>query len=561
MYADRPVDFELLVAPIISALSCQADQQGQSTLLFNPRDRKSLLENYLLSDVAVNERVLRDPNKVAFVRRVFKQALDALHNDEDFDSTLKSLWVGFEAEVSRVAGGQEESLTYARGLSQKLAEKTVNGDTDFDVLYAYAKLELVLGNKRQVRRICDSTLKSLTNSNPNSGSVSRHFHRFVFLRARQEMWQNTDDEKKTRDQGRLRLLRCMYILWSWVHPKQPGGKEKETLDEISKMHKKRNHAYLQETLMSDSSIGTNLIAKYREELDFSIRCCVKSTSTDPEPINARSRPHCRAKCWAGYCLHNLALVVYAIHGFEAACNEYRQALTKVEHQVCSQLSWMWACFLEFMQQHQTSGSFPAIAPRLWRSSVGEAVEFFPNNELFLRLFVDSETGNTISQVLRKHFFRVEKRWRRHYDSPELVEWLFAILCEFSRAERAATIKELSEMNNGEPPRPTCCLFHRWGMNTTAVTRLRQMFESMVNQIRTKGNALCWRLYMRFEVALGKVDSAKKILYRGIAACAWSKELYMDGLRVMRAYLNDEECQELFEFMEAKELNLRVDFEE
>ncbi|EGZ16094.1 hypothetical protein PHYSODRAFT_351696 [Phytophthora sojae] len=558
MYADDAADCELLVNPILSALSPQPDHSTKNALFLDPCDRKTLLQTALLDDIKVKESMLRDPSKVDFIRGVFAQALSSFQSvDEKFVRTLKCLWIGCEAEVTRAAGVDEASLAFARRLSQKLAQESVDHDAGFDVLFAYAKLEHKLGNERQVRRICDNTLASL--SAPSSSNTN-HVHRFVFLRARTELWPLAEDKKKlsgkpTRDQGQLRVLRSLYILWNVWQPDQHNGEERETLDAIAKTHRKRLHSYLQELMTSDPSTETDLIARYRVELRYSILRCTDSCR------QSFGGSHCRPDCSVGYCLHNLALVVYAYQGFEAACHEYRQVLANSKDQDCSHVRWVWTCFLEFMQQHQASGFFPVVAPRVWRSSIGEAVEKFPNNALFLRLFVDAETGNTISQVLRNYFLRVEKRWRRHYDSPELVEWLFALLCEVCRIERAATVKYLPVQSDDDNcSRPTCCLFHRWSMNSTTVTRIRQMFESMVNHIRTKGNALCWRLYMRFEIALGKVEAAKKVLYRGIAACAWSKALYMDGLRVLRPYLSEDECHELLELLEAKELNVRVDFE-
>ncbi|KAI9989286.1 hypothetical protein PInf_019447 [Phytophthora infestans] len=479
MYSDGSAGYELLVAPILSVLNPDVANSSKHKLFLDPSDRKMLLESALLKDIAVKRGVVCDPSKVAFIRRVFAQAVDTFHEtDEKFESALKCLWIGFEAEVIRALGASEESIASKKG------------DTDFTALYAYAKLELTLGNERQVRRICANTLKSLASPSVNTQS-ERDFHRFAFLQARLELWSSSGERKKNNEKAQNRLLRCLYTLWS---ARQLDNTEKESLETITKKHKSRTNDYLQELLISNPST--------------------------------------------------------------TSCREYRQTLANAEHQSCSHVSWMWTCFLDFMQQHQVSGVAPSLAPREWRSSIGEAVEKFSTNKLFLRLFVDAETGNTISQVLRNYFLRVEKRWRRHFDSPELVEWLFALLCEFYRDERAATTRELSKSSVDE----VCCLNHRWGMNATAVNRIRQMFESMVNQIRTKGNALCWGLYMRFEVALGKVDAAKKVLYRGIAACAWSKALYMDGLRALRPYLSEDECQELIEFMEAKELNLRVDFE-
>ncbi|KUF85526.1 NRDE2 protein [Phytophthora nicotianae] len=557
MYSDSPADYELLVAPILSVVDPQVGNSDKHKLFLDPCDRKKLLERALLGDIAVNRDVLCDPSRVEFVRRVFSQALDIFRDtDEDFESALKCLWIGFEAELSRSIGAPEESIAYCRHLSRILAKRGTDGDTDFNVLHAYAKLEFTLGNERQVRRICENALKSLGELSINNMRSARAFHRFVFLRARLEMWPSSGERKKPGDYGQLRLLRCLYALWSARQPGKLGDKGKETLVTIAKKYKNRIRDYLHEQLMSDPSTKTDLIAKYRADLHLAVRQCDESAVQS-------SKASLRSSCWVGYCLHNLALIVYAYDGFDAACREYRQAFSNADHGACSHVAWMWTCFLEFMQQHQVSGLSPVLAPRVWRSSVGEAVEKYPTNEIFLRLFVDAETGNTISQVLRNYFLRVEKRWQRHFDSPELVEWLFALLCEFYRVERAATIKELSksaESGIDRSSRPTCCLFHRWGMNLTAVNRIRQMFENMVNQIRTKGSALCWGLYMRFEVALGKVDAAKKVLYRGIAACAWSKALYMDGLRVLRAYLSEDECQELLAFMEAKELNLRVDFD-
>uniref|UniRef100_M4BTA7 Uncharacterized protein n=1 Tax=Hyaloperonospora arabidopsidis (strain Emoy2) TaxID=559515 RepID=M4BTA7_HYAAE len=556
IYADNYSDYELLAGPILSVLNLQAIGSSKHALFLNPADRTKLLENALLGSIDVKQDVLRDPSKVVFVRRVFAQALDIFHDaDDDFESKLKCLWVGFEAKVACMVQG--DSIVAARRLSQTLAQKSANGETDFDVLYAYAKLELTMGNVTQVRRICESTLHSLLNRYSSDTSLSRVIHRFVFLHARLEMWSSAFKSCASAD---YQTLRCLYTLWFVWQPVQKNSNEIATLSTLTKRHQKRTQDYLQRLLLSDPSNKTNLIAKYRVELKFALRHCVASNLAGSEIGNEKPASHDQLPCWAGYCLHNLALVVYICHGFEAACREYRVVLADAEHQTCSQVAWIWTCYLEFMQQHQVSGSFPTLAPREWRQSVYDAVDKFPLNELFLRLFVDSEMGNTISQVHRTYLAQIEERWRRHFDSPKLVEWLFALLCEFCRIERAVTLKK-SAVNNENSARPGCCLFHYWDMNLAATNRIRQIFESMVRQIQTKGNALCWRLYMRFEVALGKVDAAKKILYRGIAACAWSKALYMDGLRVMRAYLTEAECKELLNFMESKGLYLRVEIEE
>lgn len=237
MYADDAADCELLVNPILSALSPQPDHSTKNALFLDPCDRKTLLQTALLDDIKVKESMLRDPSKVDFIRGVFAQALSSFQSvDEKFVRTLKCLWIGCEAEVTRAAGVDEASLAFARRLSQKLAQESVDHDAGFDVLFAYAKLEHKLGNERQVRRICDNTLASL--SAPSSSNTN-HVHRFVFLRARTELWPLAEDKKKlsgkpTRDQGQLRVLRSLYILWNVWQPDQHNGEERETLDAIAK---------------------------------------------------------------------------------------------------------------------------------------------------------------------------------------------------------------------------------------------------------------------------------------------------------------------------------------
>lgn len=554
LYADGSEDYELLVGSIVAFLSPQGGAKNH-LLFLDPSDRKSLLETALLKDVAVTQDVLSDPDKVAFVRRIFAQALNNFSTMDEYDkSALKCLWIGFELIVTQSIGATEKSVADVRLLSQILAEKTPNGSPDLDVLYSYAKLEFGLKNKRQARRICENALKSLGGYTLES---RRHFHRFVFLHARLELWSSIND----RDKSQLCVLQCLYILKDGWQPSQLNDKEEKSLKMIAKKYKNRTGAYLQELLMSNPSTRIDLMAQYRADLDLAVRQCANSTSQNSKHAKVNNRRPHRSKCWARYCLHNFALVVYAYDGFDAAYNEYRQFLSNSKHQTCAHELWAWTCFLDFMQQHHAAGLSPILSPRLWRSSIYKAVETFPHNELFLRLFADSESGNTVSQVLRNYFLRIEKRWRRHHDSPELVEWLFALLCEFYRLKRGAMIMELSsvrDLNSDRVSNPTCCVFHRWGMNATAVARIRQMFESMVNQIRTKGSALCWELYMRFEVALGKVDAATKVLYRGVAACAWSKSLFMTGLCILRPYLSEEDCLELIKFMEAKELSVRAD---
>ncbi|TYZ60935.1 hypothetical protein PybrP1_004338 [[Pythium] brassicae (nom. inval.)] len=290
--------------------------------------------------------------------------------------------------------------------------------------------------------------------------------------------------------------------------------------------------------LHSTDVKAAVVEKYRVELEIAVQQQSKQDKRNTGVGVRQSQWLTRV----GYCAHNLCLIVYAVAGFHASCSEYR------------------ALIREFIQQHQLSCSFPIVAPRDWRHVVGDAVERFPHDPVLLRLFVDAETSSTMSQRLRQHFSRTQQRWRRQFDSPLLVEWLFALLCEFARLERFA-LKAFTDSGiaGGTPPtqlQSTCCLLHKYQSNVVGFERVRRVFQDMVEGVRTRDNALCWRLYVRFEEQLGKVESARRVFYRGLARCPWSKALYLDGIRVLRPYLSEDECRELVDFMGAKELHLR-----
>lgn len=549
LYADKAVDCEVLAEPLFSSF----EPRRYKPLSLSAQRRRELLSQELLATVRVQDTTVCDRSKIAFIRHIFAQSLCRIESTSKAKesppvqpSTIKQMWIGFEDEVAARSSSKEASLVFARSLSQHLLTRQASTtEMDIPVLFEYAKMESRLGNDRQVERIFEKTLQSVRNE--SNGLVDREFHRLVFLRARQEAWGSMPARRK-RTVANLSRLRALYVLWS------PWQSTHEPLEALVKSYRKDWEGlkrYLEQTVQVSL-----LEARYREELDDAIRLCVQHDHNSDMEASRES-----STCVVGFCLHNLALLLYCSRGIEAATEAYRRALDSNASTKCPclQSRWIWLSYLELIQQHQTHCAFPGVSPRQWRSAVGQAVEALPGDALLLRLFVDAETGSTMSQSLRQHFLRVEKQWRRHFDSPELIEWLFTLLTEVARVERIANGGSGPEMDEAKDVGGSaCCLSHRWGMNTPGIARIRAVFESMVSRVRTRGNALGWRLYLRFEVALGKVGASKKIFYRALARAPWSKELYLDGIRLLRPYLNKVECQELVEFMAAKELHVRVD---
>lgn len=570
-------DYQPLVKPLLRAF----DPSCSKPLALSSTQRLRKLTNSTLRRIRVEDVVVFDSSRIAFIRQVFAQSIGIFgshvnHNSSCDDgpslSTIKSLWIAFESELEQARRkslsypGKEDSIEFARSLSQILLQNSPSNNNlmEMRILFEYALLEFRLGNKRQVERIFETTLKALR-SEQSDRNIDREFHRFVYLRTRSELWnvkrlvKDVSKKPVAVDESRTAYaaanLRALYILWCVWQPSH------EPLEQLVKIHRKNSKELVDKHLghLQSPGVIASLETKYRSELEEAIRDasshCSNSHCTDSVSLETSAPP-----CIVGFCLHNLALAMYCSRGLNDACDVYHRYLgigTHPQKLACKCLNsrWVWLTFLEFLQQHENSlGAFPKISPRKWRHSVESAVRKFPQDPLLLRLFVDAETGTTMSQALRSHFLRVEKTSRRHFDSPHLNEWLFMLLGVVARVERAASKAVGATLSDNNC---NCCLFHKWGANRPGIDCIRAAFESMVSQVRTRGSALAWRLYLRFEISLGRVDAAKKVFYRALARAPWSKELYLDSVRVLRPYLSDDESQQIIGLMEAKELHVRV----
>lgn len=556
LYRDSLNHADPLLGPILDAL----DPTSQDKLFLSALQRRDLLQQCLISSVQVKKSTLYDPSKVVFVRNIFNACSrkEFLRRNKHLWRLVIKTWIEFETRVALEAPSNDLSQEKTRELCQRLLtlQQDETGAVDVDVMFSYAKMELQFGSLRQMNRVCDKTLASLQ-FGLKDAQGSRNFHQLIFLRARNLFWSPSSQSQSAVEVSSsepiipvdLTRLTSLHSLWSvWQS-------NVESLEQLQKQFKKKPHRlrdHLHQLL--DPQTQSAVIERYRIELEFASQQCENNHAKPKSQLEDMDA------CHVGYCVHNLCLAVYASHGFDAACEEYefylddRHAQTK-----CWHLQWTWFSYLEFMQQHQAAATFPILSPRKWRAVLGKAVSIYPTNHTILRLFADAETSNTVSQTLRQYFLRVKQIRHRQFDSPELVEWLFALLCELYRVQRSATkivddrgTSALDDKSN------MCCLRHKWQMNQTAIRRIRRVFEDMISQIRTQGSALAWRLYVRFEVAMGKIEAARKVFYRALAKCPWSKALYMDGVAVLRPYLSSDECRELMEFMTAKEIHVRVD---
>lgn len=93
-------------------------------------------------------------------------------------------------------------------------------------------------------------------------------------------------------------------------------------------------------------------------------------------------------------------------------------------------------------------------------------------------------------------------------------------------------------------------------------RIRGIFERALENDKLHSSVILWRCYMEYERSVAcNVSSAKRVFFRAIHACPWSKRLWLDGFLKLDSILTVKELSDLQEVMRDKELNLRTDIYE
>ncbi|KAL3824933.1 hypothetical protein ACJIZ3_020962 [Penstemon smallii] len=93
-------------------------------------------------------------------------------------------------------------------------------------------------------------------------------------------------------------------------------------------------------------------------------------------------------------------------------------------------------------------------------------------------------------------------------------------------------------------------------------RVRGIFERALEDDKLHSSVILWRCYIEYERSVAcNMSAAKRVFFRAIHACPWSKKLWLDGFLRLNSILNVKELSDLQEVMRDKELNLRTDIYE
>ncbi|PON58479.1 HAT (Half-A-TPR) repeat [Parasponia andersonii] len=165
-----------------------------------------------------------------------------------------------------------------------------------------------------------------------------------------------------------------------------------------------------------------------------------------------------------------------------------------------------------------------LSPLKCWESICEGLQIFPYNPELCSALVQIGNLYTTPNKLRRMFDEYCQK------KQSVVIWIFALSFEISRGGTQH--------------------------------RVRGLFERALGNDTIRHSVLLWRCYIAYEVDITcDPTAARRIFFRAIHACPWSKKLWMDGFVKLNSILSAKELSDLQEVMRDKELNLRTDMYE
>ncbi|KAJ7783652.1 NRDE-2, necessary for RNA interference-domain-containing protein [Mycena maculata] len=167
-------------------------------------------------------------------------------------------------------------------------------------------------------------------------------------------------------------------------------------------------------------------------------------------------------------------------------------------------------------------------PALLRERVEESLKLYPSNSVLLGLFLEGERGQGVWGKVR------------------------AMLGESAGGLDKDVLRRIQEVwiagwDKG-----------RW---EAEVERTRSGLAAAVESERTRRSVIIWRIFIEFEIRVGQLNRAKKLLFRAIGECPLVKELYLVAFGPLRAVFSAQELNGFADTMAERELRLRQGLDE
>ncbi|CAM6088353.1 unnamed protein product [Calypogeia fissa] len=207
------------------------------------------------------------------------------------------------------------------------------------------------------------------------------------------------------------------------------------------------------------------------------------------------------------------------NGWEAGTAVFEEGLAMCLPETRQQSLQCELLFLRYVRMLEKASSGPK--PARLRSTLLQGLGQYPHNSQLIGAYVENAVQSARNFDLRRYFDNAAVK----RSSPTL--WLFALSCELWR--------------------------------TGAGPRIHRLFERGLESKETQQCVLLWRCYLAYEVQVaGNAEAARRVYFRAIHACPWSKTLWLDGFLMLGSILSAKELSDFVDVMRDKELRLRTD---
>ncbi|XP_020090301.1 protein NRDE2 homolog isoform X1 [Ananas comosus] len=184
-----------------------------------------------------------------------------------------------------------------------------------------------------------------------------------------------------------------------------------------------------------------------------------------------------------------------------------------------ELETLWIYYVGLLQKHSKQLKFSKV-----RGSITEGLQIYPNNSKTYAAMLGLSCRYMVSNKVRLLLDKCIER------NPSVIAWLFALSFEWDKPGSSS--------------------------------RIHGLFERALANNKLQKSVLLWRCYLAYEADIVRNPSAaRRVFFRAIHACPWSKRLWLDGFQKLSSILTLKELSDLQEVMRDKELNIRTDIYE
>lgn len=200
------------------------------------------------------------------------------------------------------------------------------------------------------------------------------------------------------------------------------------------------------------------------------------------------------------------------------------------NEISGQRESMMVASLMLLYNHSVMLRSPT-PPAVLRDRLQIAVDTYPDNSLVLGMFLEAEKGHGIWGRVRAQLGQSPADW-----GPR----------EKSISRRIAEVW-VAGWEKG-----------RW---QSEIERTRSGLTAAAESERTTGSAILWRVILEFEVRVGSLQRAKKLLYRAVNECPLAKDLYMMAFGPLRSVFSVRELDGFVDIMAERGIRMRKGIDE